>query len=134
MASLAENFRAFLLADPAIEAMVSGRVYEKHVPESSRWPYIWFRRSGTENEDTTDATPGTPAFRHSFDVEIVSDDPDEAEALADLVKAHHLHYGIFGEQTIKGLFVDDHSDDYERRNDMSDAGWHVPAVTVQVVP
>jgi hypothetical protein len=133
--SLLVNFRRHLLDSPSIVALVGDRVCENRVPQGTTTPYIWYRRSGTESENTLDGQPGEQPFRTFFDLEVVADSPDLADDIVELVKFQlNLHQGPFGEQTVQGVFVEDHSDDYVRYNDFGDEGAFIPALEVEVVP
>lgn len=133
--SILTDFRQHLVSDPSLASLIGGRVHQGAVPQGSARPYIWFRRAGIENERCTDDAPGQQPFEVVFDLEIVSDDPDESDDIAELVRFRlDSHQGQFGEGQVQGVFVADHSDEYFRRNDASDQGDYVPAMEVRVFP
>lgn len=132
--SLATDLRAMIAADLSIAALVGDRICQGQVPERTAMPYIWFQRSSTENEDTTDGSAGDPAWAHLFDMEVVADNLDDAEDIVELIKSYHLYRGECGDSTIQGMFVEDHTDQYVRRNDFGDDGFHIPALIIRIIP
>jgi|TARA_Y100000310_G_scaffold134899_2_gene133814 hypothetical protein len=138
MASIGESFRTYILTKTAITDIVSTRVYQNKVPQGQALPYLWFRRGTTDDSEglTLDKSQGgSEQFRETFDVECVGDETalDNVELLADAIKALNTETGTFGDGTVQGLFVDDHSDNYQPTNDNGDEGRHIATAEVQVV-
>ncbi len=135
MADVAQNLRAFLLADSQIASLVGANVHQNHVPEDRPTPYVWFRQAGVHYEGTTDAEPGAPPDDYLVDLECVSDDLDEAADLAALVRERLAFYrGPFGDSTVQAVLVEDHEDDYLPRNEDADAGYHAATLRAVVTP
>jgi hypothetical protein len=134
MPDVAERLRTFLTADAGIAAVVSTRVHQGIVPESSIVPFIWFRRARTDEPRTLDG--GSPSgYEQFFDIECVSEDLDQCQDLALAVRDKLNNYrGTFADSTVKGIFVEDHSDDYIPRSVSSDDVAHVAALSVQIIP
>lgn len=133
--SVGEDLKTFLEADATISATVSTRVVQNHIPAEDVSPFIWFRRRGTDPARTTDASVGDNAFFHYFDIECVSDDVDQSIDLADRIKAISDNFrGTFGSITVAGIFVEDHSDEYTPRNQMSDIGRNIASLDMTIIP
>jgi hypothetical protein len=134
MPDVAERLRTFLIAGGSVTAIVAQRVHQGVVPESSEPPFIWYRRARTDEPRTLDG--GSPSgFEQYFDIECVSEDLGEAQALAYAVRDRLNNYrGSFADSTVKGIFVEDHSDDYVPRSVSSDDVAHVAALSVQIIP
>ncbi len=135
MADVAQNLRAFLLADASIAALVGASVHQNLVPENRPTPFIWYRQAGVAYEPITDAAAGADPDDYLYDLECVSDDLDEAANLAALVRGRLAYYrGDFGDSTVQAIFVDDHEDDYIPRNEDADAGLHAATLRATVTP
>ena len=134
MPDVAERLRTFLIAGSSVTAIVASRVHQNMVPESSAIPYIWYRRARTDEPRTLDG--GAPSgYEQFFDIECVSEDLDECQSLAYAVRDRLNNYrGSFADSTVKGIFVEDHSDDYIPRSVSSDDVAHVAALSVQIIP
>jgi len=136
MASVGEDFRSFLLADSAIAARVSTRVYQNEVSQeegSGVSDYIWYERSSIEQEDTLNMAVGQAAFRENLNVEAVSTTIDNAMDLADDLRGLHGSKGTFGNGSVLAVFVTDQSDDYVPLGDGGDEGRHVAALQFEIV-
>ena len=133
MSDTATRLRTHLLNDAGIAAIVGTKVHQAHVPQSAAPPYIWYQRSSTGGPVTLDGGVASD-FEQFYDVECVSEDLDDMQSLVGLVKSRlHCHRGTFGDGTIKGAFVEDHSDDYIPRSVSDDSVAHVGAVRVQII-
>jgi hypothetical protein len=133
MNSIGTRFRAFLLGDSSIAAMVAGRIHEDHVPQSSLRPYIWFRKRLTTHYSTTDSAAGEAPDEFTFDVEVCDGDIRKTKDLAEYVRARcNCYRGAFSDITAKGTFIIEQDADYIPRNDGSDRGTFVESLGVQV--
>ena len=134
MSDVTENFRAFLLADAAIEAVVPNRVHEDHVPQGALQPFIWFRkRSATNLGATLNSANGESPDDFYFDVECVGNQ-EKSKTLTELVRARcNFYRGAFGDTTCKGAFVNDQDDDYFPKSIGGDSGLYVGALDVRVI-
>jgi len=133
--TISEDFRTFILSDPDIAAIVDDRVGQNKIPQGDAMPAIWFRR-GTSNDGEIEMAIGDRAdvqWVESFDVEVVSENLDQVESLAAMLKRFQRHRGTFGSGKIQGLFVDDHSDSYVKENIGGDDGRHVAALDFETV-
>ncbi len=132
MSDVATRLRSFLLSDAAITREVGDRVHQAHVPESSEGDYVYFQRSTIEPLRTLDASNIDPLYT-SFDVEIISRDLEQCQFIASIVRAKlDCYRGAFDDATVKGIFVEDHNDDYIPRGTYADEGVHVAAMSVQI--
>ena len=137
MATIDEDLKAFLEADPAISAVVVDRICENHVPQAIDTPFIWFARTGDDDEYCLDDEPGSGPFRFQFSIECVDEDIGTSANLAALVK-HRLNKvankSSFGSTTVQGCWCENQSDDYISRAGGGDSGFHVSALSAEVVP
>lgn len=129
----ATYFRAFLLAEPTIASLVVDHVHVGNVLQDVDPPYIYIQRAGTGHERTLDQAQGTWPFEERWDLECISDDPDELQSLADSVRRLDSARGAFGVGgSIQGLFVEDQQDDYVPKGVNSDEGLDVAAFQITV--
>lgn len=133
MASVGVDFCKFLKANTNIAAKVGRHVYHRHVPQPAPAQFIYLKRTSFRHERCLGDT-GDPAFSHTFAVEVIAENEEEADELADLIRGLDGASGTFGGRTIQGMFVEDQDDDYEPKAIGSDLGWHIPAFSVEVVP
>lgn len=138
MADVAENLTKFLLDDTTgIALKVGSRICQNLVPQGKKYPWIWFQRTGTDNNRCLGEVGETP-FSHTFAVECISDDINEAETLADLVRARcetaACGSASFGTGTVSNVFCEDQADDYLPQGANLDSGEHVAALQVEVYP
>lgn len=136
MADVAENLEAFLLADTSISNKVGLRLCQDAVPQGKPFPFIWYQRTSTENERCLGETTNTP-FSHTFAVECISDDINESESLAILVRARCESAacgGPFGDTTVSNVFCEDQAGDYQPKAADPNSGEHVAALQVEVYP
>ncbi len=134
--TISTDLRAFLLADPAIVAIVGDNVSQNKIPQGvDQLPAIWFRRSTSTDELTLAVNPGNNVqFTEEFDVEAVTDDDVELmEELVGLLKGHQSQRGVFGSGIVQAIFVDDSTDSYRPTNTSGDDGRHVGSLSFQVV-
>lgn len=133
MSDVATRLRAFVLAGSGISAVIGERMHQGHVPQSSDEAYVWYGRANTDSVRTLDGVSGP--LSHTFDVEAISLDVDQVQSLAALIRSRLDNYrGAFDDSTVKGIFVEDHNDDYVPHGIMDDRGWHVSSLSVQVFP
>jgi hypothetical protein len=135
MATTEENFRAFLLADTAIAAVVGQRVNYNHVPQSKDPPYIFYQQSGANDDGALGDSPGTPN-RPVYAIECWAELPEQAITLKNLVQGKiHKYRGAFGAagSTVQGIFAADVSDEYEFNGDGGDSGLCGVALFAEVV-
>lgn len=132
MSTIAENLRSYLLAAPAVAALVS-RVHWNHVPEEPTSLYIWFARSGTDTDRTLDQEVGQAPWSVSFDVECIGTDGASVLNLAEAIQGLDCDKGDFGGGTVQLVLVGDSSDDYVPRGVNSDEGMHVQVLRLEVI-
>lgn len=130
----AQNLRAYLLASPTLTALVS-RICEVQVPQSGTdQEYIWFAQNGKVYDEATDDAAGIPPRSIMYDCECCSRDLDKSVKIADAVRGLFPYRGAFGDQTIKGGFVRDQSEDYVPLNEMGDTGVNVQSLQIEICP
>lgn len=141
MASIAEDFRTFALADATILAAVGTRVHQHRVPDEMRagdqsrstYPRIWYRKALHVDEPQLDGSDAQHT-ETTFDVEILTEDPDELDTLTDAVRTRfNGAVGTFGSRSVLGVFVDDHDEDYVPYGDGADDGTLIAALSVLVI-
>lgn len=135
MADIATRLRTFCLANSTISTAIGTRMSQGMVPETIEVPYVWFGRQTTTDLDEVNPAVGLAPFSTTFDLEVISDDLDEAQTIADAFKSRLNNYrGAFADSTVKGIFASDHNDQYIPRSVGSDDGRHIAAIQVEVIP
>ena len=132
MSDVAENLRQAIISDERVCAIVGNRVHQAHVPESSKEPYIWYGRETSDSLRTLDGIGGP--FSHYFNVEAVSPSLDQSQKLAEYIRERLDNQRVIGTVSFKGVFVEEHTDEYIPRGIYSDEGLKVSALHVQVFP
>lgn len=131
MAGIGADLKAYVTASTSVNSVIAGRMHQNHPPQDTSKPFIWYQRSSENEELTLDGVGGLKQVQ--FDVECVTADVATAESLADKTKARlHGKRGTFGNSTVQGSFVQDHSDDYAPKSIGSDGGLHVASFQVTV--
>lgn len=130
MATIGENIRAAMIADSTgVEALVSGRIHQNNVPESIVHPRVWFTRAASFEEVDNDGNGGLTDS--SWDIECHALTLDAAESVADAVKTLlNGHRGAFGGDTVQGIFVEDHDDDYLPKGLGEDDNNHIHVASI----
>lgn len=126
------DLRAYLLAQAAIATIVGTSVHVRAVPQEIAPPYLWLARAGADLERTLDQAQGAEPFETRYDVEAISDDPQELETLAQAVRALDCAKGVCGSGTMQLLLVEDHTDDYVPKGVFSDEGLDVASFAITV--
>lgn len=131
MTTIGQDLRTFITASTSINDVISGRMHQNKIDQSSTQDRIWYMRT---NEDEALTLDGTGGLKNTdFDVECISDDAGTAITLAEKVKERtHGYNGTVGNQSAQGIFVTDKDDDYIPRTNESDDGNHVAALTVSI--
>jgi hypothetical protein len=109
-------------------------IEQNTIPENQPVPRIWYQRSSQEVE--RDAAGAAVLTRSTWDMEVISDDIDECLNIADAVKTRlDGHFGLFGStsETVKGVFVRDHDDEYLVKGLGENEGAHVAALSVEII-
>lgn len=110
------------------------------IPQNVAFPFVWIGKSGEEYREDLCYPAEIEYVR--YDLEVVSTDIDEARKLAAEVKRHlmatPLHSILFindsGErQTIHGIIVDDHDDNYIPKSPDSEERAYVAAIEAQAI-
>ncbi len=131
MTTIGEDFITFITASTSITDVISDRIFQNKIDQSSTEDRIWFMRASEDEPLTLDAIGGLKTT--AFDVECISDDIDVSITLAEKVKERtHGFNGAIGNQTAQGIFVTDKDDGYIPRGNESDDGSHVSALTVSI--
>lgn len=142
MADVAENLRAFLLADATIAAKCQSRIAQDIVPQPDEadkdsagrlMPFCYFARSGVRLERCLGESGGAP-FGQFFDVEFVAQDDAQSQALATYLFTLDGYSGLFGASTVQAIFVEDQADDYLPKAADLSRGEFVSALRVEVYP
>lgn len=134
MADIATRFRAFLLADSSVKAKLGERIYQDRVSEQSPVrPYLWFSKRLTNYSNCIDDANGAAPTSVNFDVESISTDLTESQAIAELVRTRcHLYRGAFDDSTVKGVFVREQDDEYVPRGMGTNDGMFATVFDVEV--
>lgn len=136
MADLPEALIDYLQTSPDFGSLHIGEV----IPQQVVYPYIWLMRSGEILSDELCHPPSIESV--SFDIEVVSDDINEAREVTDQVKEFlrtaELHSIEFvnsdeDDQTVHGFLVEDHDDGYVPRNLDSDEQLHIGTLNLTAI-
>lgn len=134
MADTAQNLRAYLLADTTLRGLVAN-VHELQVPQTGdTQDYIWFSQNGKVYDEATDDAAGVSPRSIMFDCECCSRNLGQSIKIADAVRGLFPYRGAFGDQTIKGGFINDQSEDYIPINDMGETGINVQSLQIEICP
>lgn len=136
MPSVEENLISHLRNNHYVGSLVSDRIHQNYVPETSRWPLIWLGRVA---EETPLSLGGEEAgevgltTRTDFDIECISDDMGQAIDLGFATKrALHGVRGAFGDGSVQGVFVNSKDDQYVPKGIGDDKALHWTALGVTV--
>ncbi len=137
MADIGENLRTVLVNSTAIKAEFAGiaavgACAQNVIYEVAPTPRIWYQQQSESEEVDLDGSGGLSEA--AFDIEVISDDVDEAQDIARAIKRFlNGKYGTFGTQTALGCFVEDHNDDYVPRGIGDETGYHVAAINATIM-
>lgn len=134
MADVATRFRTFLIDDTSVKARLGNRIYQDRVADQSPVrPYLWYSRRLTNYSNCIDDANGAQPTSVNFDVESISTDLTESQAIAELVRTRcHLYRGTFADTTVKGVFVREQDDDYVPRGTGGNDGLFATVFDVEV--
>jgi hypothetical protein len=110
------EIRGRLLMVDDITDRVGERIHYQELPQSSKYPHIWFERSGTETDELLD-TLGPAVER--FTLEIIGDEFDSELIDAVIGTLQNLD-GPVGTGTVFVTHIDDADDDYLFKSSESD--------------
>ena len=131
MSNFASDFRAFLIANSPLAALVSTRVHVGSVPQPTTAPYVWIGRRGVFHERTISQAVGEQPFEERWDLEAWGS-IDDVQTIAEAIRDLDCAKGSFGSGTIQLLQVEDHSDDYIPKGVFSDEGYDLAAFQITV--
>ncbi len=133
MATIHEDFKAYLLADADVKRKSGGRISQNELPATPVIPYIWFEDAGHDPERDLTSSGFVAGFTH-IAVECVGQSPSDATNFAAVVQARCESGGpvTFGTRTCN-VFCDSQGDRYEPRPGGPGAnGFHVAGLTMDV--
>jgi hypothetical protein len=113
VADLRPGLRAFLLADSGISAAIGGqRIFPVTLPQGENRPSVVYTRISGVGDHHMQGASGLARPRYQIDA--YAQLADDANALADLVKARLDGYrGPMGAVTVQGAFFETERDDYQ---------------------
>ena len=118
----------------AASTTFGGRVHQNTIPQlqAKNYPRCWFQRSATDDHLNLDGSRGGLVV-YQYDAECISDTLASAITAADAIRTTlNGKRGTFGAGSVKGVFVEDQSDEYVPRGTGEDAGLHVCALRVRI--
>lgn len=119
-----------------IAAKIGNRAHYTKVPErqANRFPRLWLGRTNKESQVDLDGSKGA-LITDSYDLEVISDDLDEVIEISDLLWSDiHGHYGqVNSTDTVKGILLDNQSDDYEPKGIGGDLGLDVSSFILRIL-
>jgi uncharacterized protein DUF3168 len=118
LTDLRAGLYTFLLTNSDIAVMVGGeRIYPVVLKQGIREPSIVYNRISGQGDHHMQGPSGLSRPRYQIDAYAVT--PDEANALADLVKFHLDGFqGLMGSVSVQGVFFDTERDDYQADVDL----------------
>jgi hypothetical protein len=103
--------RSALVSSTAVTSLVSSRIYPVLAPASAALPFVTWRRSGIEREQTLGGPMGMP--RVSVEYSIYGTTYEEARQTADAMRLVLDGYGGTLDNTeVKQASLEDESDDF----------------------
>jgi hypothetical protein len=103
--------RTALVSTTAVTSLVSSRIYPVLAPASAALPFVTWRRSGIEREQTLGGPMGMP--RVSVEYSIYGTTYEEARQVADAMRRVLDGYGGTSDNTeVKQASLEDESDDF----------------------
>ena len=103
--------RTALVGTTAVTSLVSSRIYPVLAPASASLPFVTWRRSGIQREQTLGGPMGMP--RVSVEYSIYSTTYEEARQVADAMRLVLDGYGGTSNNTeVKQTSLEDESDDF----------------------
>jgi len=140
--SCGEDLRAYLVGttagSSAIKA-VTTRCYQNTVPsfgstDAGTLPFIWLRRRSVEFLETLGEADNVP-YQEFYDFEVVADDIDEADDLAQLVIArlNGAKGTLNSTSAYQWVGVTEQTEDYIPRNQAADEHLHIVSLDVEVI-
>jgi hypothetical protein len=103
--------RAALVGTTAVTSLVSSRIYPVLAPASASLPFVTWRRSGIQREQTLGRPMGMP--RVSVEYSIYGTTYEEARQVADAMRLVLDGYGGTSNNTeVKQTSLEDESDDF----------------------
>ncbi len=103
--------RTALVGTTAVTSLVSSRIYPVLAPASAALPFVTWRRSGIEREQTLGGPMGMP--RVSVEYSIYGTTYEEARRVADAMRRVLDGYGGTADNTeVKQTSLEDESDDF----------------------
>lgn len=113
-------------------------IEEGKVSDTRARTRVWYRRANSNTDVFIGGNAGLTETR--FDIEVHGENIATVQTLAASIKALHSAGGLnglsgaFGSSSVLGIFVEDHSDDYEPKGGFeTDTGLHVCSLDVQVI-
>jgi hypothetical protein len=103
--------RSAMVGTTAVTSLVSSRIYPVLAPASAALPFVTWRRSGIEREQTLGGPMGMP--RVSVEYSIYGTTYEEARQVADAMRRVLDGYGGTSDNTeVKQASLEDESDDF----------------------
>ena len=103
--------RTALVGTTAVSSLVSSRIYPVLAPASAALPFVTWRRSGIDREQTLGGPMGMP--RVSVEYSIYGTTYEEARQVADAMRRVLDGYGGTSDNTeVKQASLEDESDDF----------------------
>jgi hypothetical protein len=137
MSSIGENLRTFIVGSTSLSTYFDaidgiGTVEQNTIRQDAPSPRIWYQRNQQSEDLDVDGTGGL--VESTWDIEVHSESPDgQSLDIADVLKARlHGHKGAFGDQSVQGVFVEDHDDDYLPKGVASEDGLYVAALSAKI--
>ena len=131
---ITEALRTWLIAQPAVTAIIGTRAYPAQAPQRAALPMIVFTRESEDKHPALDGTGGHGDLASAeFDLECIALTAAVAGTLAAAVAEAIKDYsGEMGEHTCEAVMIRDEYDGYQKPTDGSDNGRHVTTIEFQL--
>lgn len=129
-------FISTLYVGKNIAQQIGNRCHYSSVPKSqaNMFPRIFLQRTSINNDGDLDGSKGDFVEEY-FDLEVISNSLADVETVTDYLWSDiHLYFGLIGAtKTVKGMFLESQSDDYEYKGLSADLGEEVAAFSLKVI-
>ncbi len=116
--------RTYLIADPALAALIIDRMYSFPAPMNLTDAYIVFQTISEEDYGTLSSKVGVVIERWQFDIYAKTIDAAEAVKIALYDALHYLSYSTLSGYLVYFAKRESGSDAFDAASDGAEDGWH----------
>lgn len=134
--TLVSFFGSTVYAAKNIAALITKRVHVGKVPknQANKFPRIYLQRTNKEYDVDIDGAKGN-LIEDTFDLELISNNSSDLLTLNNHLwnDINCLWGSIASSQSVKGIFIENQSDDYEPKGTGGDLGLDVSSFQMRVL-